>query len=132
MLFESANETRERRFKARSDSDGEMESVERLESRLSDEPKVRRCLLASSPPEGESPSILVSEGLSNNEQSVEAATEEMPTELRTADVRVELRPADEGVAEAVVRDLENEEVALRLTLRLRSVDAGVASLMLSS
>jgi FixJ family two-component response regulator len=74
----------------------------------------------------------VSEGLSNNEQSVEAATEEMPTELRKADVRVELRPADEGVAEAVVRDLENEEVALRLTLRLRSVDAGVASLMLSS
>ena len=49
LFPESANETRERRLRAFSDSDGEIESVERLESRLSDEPKVRRCLLASSP-----------------------------------------------------------------------------------
>lgn len=66
LLPESAKDTRERRFSARSESDGEMESAERLESRLSDDPKVRRCLLASSPPEGESsPRSFVSDGLSS-------------------------------------------------------------------
>ena len=78
LFPESANETRERRFRAFSDSDGEIESVERVERRLSEEPKVRRCLLASNPPDGESPSSLVSEGLSRSDEAAEAA------ELRAA------------------------------------------------
>ena len=118
LFPESANETRERRFRAFSDSDGEIESVERVERRLSEEPKVRRCLLASNPPDGESPSSLVSEGLSRSDEAAEAAelraALERATELRSE----ELRADEAGVAE--VRDWADSDLWL-----LAMVDAGV-------
>lgn len=150
LLPDSANDTRERRFMARSDSEGEMESAERVDRRLSDEPNVRRCLLASSPPEGESSTSLVSDGLSSSEEATDAAelrtALERPTELRTAELCVELRAVEEGVkdvsaaelrvelraAEDGVTDAEARDFAE--DMMLRSVDAGVrlASLMLLS
>jgi len=118
LFPESANETRERRFRAFSDSDGEIESVERVERRLSEEPKVSRCLLASSPPDGESPSSLVSEGLSRSDEAADAAELRAALE-RAAELRSEELRADEaGVAEA--RDWADEDLRL-----LAMVDAGV-------